>query len=710
MKKYFNSRRGAITIIVFLGLLVRIWAAFQLPIDYDEPVYLGVANDYAHILKNGNLSAILDYLDSREHPPLTKLLYGLAVWRIGDRPGFSDALLTSRMISVIFGTLAVWLMAVLDPVAGFLLAIQTYAVKYTSQAYLEAIPLFASLAALFFLLFSRARRDRWFWLSACALGLTAAGKYSYFPILVVILYVYFFEKKYRWQDLFLYLGVAVLTFLILDPAIWRNPPLYLYQSLAFHPQYAQGEHVAAVGYPWYQPLRWLSKSFPYEWHPNIFFYNPLEGLFSVDGIIFVLSLFGIYYQWRERRWVVVWILSGVIFLLIWPTKWPQYTLVVIPAFCLAASAALARIWRWVKSMEDNYGWFSTMIPAPTRIFWFVLSFLLIIGVVFTTMNAISLSTARRGWSHLTKSLTPLPSNQVNAMIHSSDGRMVLGTEAGLVFWQAAGSTDVQDQWLTLTTNNSGLPNNRVTALAEDDAGNLWVGTRAGLGRYDGDSWQVYRAADMGLSGDEIHDIQRDGSGRIWVASNGGIAMFDGSGWRSYTRMNSGLPADFVLSLATDSKQPGEVVYLGTDNGLAQFTPENSEWLQISPERFNARNGGISDLLVDSQGRLWVATLGNGLSVRENGSWKDYRLSNSGLPSNRVDLIAEGREGEYWVGASFPERPGGQLAQLRQGQWKTYRSIYSGYSGASSVTMAVDSLGRLWFGTQTGGVDIYKPPE
>ena len=99
------------------------------------------------------------------------------------------------MVSVIFGTLAVWLVAMVDPLAGGLLAIQTYAVKYTSQAYLEALPLFASLAALFALRRSMKKRDIWFWLSAGALGLTAAGKYSYFPIVVVLLYVYFREKN-----------------------------------------------------------------------------------------------------------------------------------------------------------------------------------------------------------------------------------------------------------------------------------------------------------------------------------------------------------------------------------------------------------------------------------------------------------------------------------------------------------------------------------
>ncbi len=710
MKKFFQSRRGAILIIVFIGLLVRLWAVFQLPIDYDEPVYLNAAADYARFLRNGDFQAILDYRENLEHPPLTKLMYGLAVAQVDERAGLSDALLSSRMISVLFGTLAVWLVAVFDPAAGFLLAIQTYAVKYTSQAYLEAVPLFASLAALFCLLFSKQRRDRWFWLSASALGLTAAGKYSYFPILVVILYVFLVDKKYRWRDLLLYLAVAAVTFLALDPAIWRSPLQSLVQSLAFHSQYAQGEHVQAVGYPWYQPFLWLSKSYPYQWHPGVFFYNPLEGIFSVDGIIFLLALFGIKSQWRERRWVVVWMLSGLIFLLLWPTKWPQYTLVVIPAFCLAASATLSHLWAWLKSIEDYYAWFSMMIPVPTRLFWFVLIFVLSAGTIFTIVNGVNLSSARRGWSHLTRDLSPLPSNQVNALIMGSDGRMILGTDAGLAIWEKAGSADLEDKWQVLTAKNSDLPNNRVTSLAEDPSGDLWIGTRAGLARFDGMTWQNYLAADFGLADDEVFDIQIDGQGRVWVATNAGMAMLDSTGWHAYNQANSDLPNELVLSLAVDSSQSEEVIYIGTGDGLAEYHPATDEWLAVTPERFNSKNGGVSDLLIDSQGRLWAATLGNGLSLRENNLWKDYRLSNSDLPSNRVDQIIESSDGTYWIGLSFPERPGGLLVQIMADKWKTYRGIYSGYSGSPAVAITRDPLGRIWFGTLSGGVDIYQPPE
>jgi hypothetical protein len=201
-----------------------VWAAWQLPVDFDEPIYLQAGYDYAERLSAGDWNGVIDYPGTSESPPLVKLLYGLVVLGLGPRASWETAMFASRLVSVAFGTLAVWLVALVDPLAGGLLAVQTLAVKYTGQAYLEALPQAMALLAVFALRRSQKERDGWFWLSAAALGLTAAGKYSYFPILVVILYVALDEKRYRMGGLTLYLGAAGLAFLAFDPALCTTRP------------------------------------------------------------------------------------------------------------------------------------------------------------------------------------------------------------------------------------------------------------------------------------------------------------------------------------------------------------------------------------------------------------------------------------------------------------------------------------------------------
>ena len=248
--------------IVLLSLLLRAWAALRLPLDYDEPVYLQAGFDYARSLSQGDLAGVIDYAENREHPALVKLLYGLVVLALGPESDWQVALYAARLLSALFGLLAALALALFDPLAGGLLAVHTMAVKYTSQVYLEALPLLASLVSVLALHRSARSRDRWFWLSALALGVTAASKFTYLPIVFVLLYLAIWEKRSRWSDLVLYFALSLAAFWLLNPTLWRDPVGRLADTLFFHARYSQGARVQLAGYPWYQPFYWISRSPP----------------------------------------------------------------------------------------------------------------------------------------------------------------------------------------------------------------------------------------------------------------------------------------------------------------------------------------------------------------------------------------------------------------------------------------------------------------
>lgn len=80
---------------------------------------------------------------------------------------------------------------------------------------------------------------------------------------------------------------------------------------------------------------------------------------------------GLKREWRERRWVVVWLVAGLLFLLVWPTKWPQYTLIVVPAICLTAGMTLLRAYRWVRQQNAYWDWFAQMRPELSWYVWMI---------------------------------------------------------------------------------------------------------------------------------------------------------------------------------------------------------------------------------------------------------------------------------------------------------------------------------------------------
>ena len=171
-----------------------------LPIDYDEDDYLGAAQRYAQYLAAGDVQGIVDYAYNYEHPPLTKLVYGLAILPLPAAPLLPEQSSTlppatrlpqphmrvARTVSAVLGALEVLALAFLNPLAGLFLAIHTWQIKYTSQIMLEPLPsLMSALAVLCYFKARGVQAERkrrslgWLILSGIALGLTAASKYTY---------------------------------------------------------------------------------------------------------------------------------------------------------------------------------------------------------------------------------------------------------------------------------------------------------------------------------------------------------------------------------------------------------------------------------------------------------------------------------------------------------------------------------------------------
>ncbi|MCS7251774.1 MAG: hypothetical protein NZ572_04995 [Thermoflexus sp.] len=305
---------------VGLGGWLRGQAAHWIPVEADEPLYLRVAYLYSRALCANDLLTVLRIQENLEHPPLVKLLYSVA-WPCGEQnPDLLIAIQRARWIAVIFGTLAAGVLAMLHPVGGILFAVHPTAVYYTSVAMLESVPVFlVALAALAACRSSRAG-DRWFWGFFIALCLAAASKYIYAPISIAFGFRHF--KRWGVRGWLVGLTTAMALFGVLNFPVWAALGSSGLQSFIYHLRYAQSSHVAQANLPWYQPIRWLTAS-------------PVELGILLAGIL------GWIEEIRRRSSVAGFSLSvAVIFLLIWPTKWPHYTLTAILPLCLTAASAL----------------------------------------------------------------------------------------------------------------------------------------------------------------------------------------------------------------------------------------------------------------------------------------------------------------------------------------------------------------------------------
>lgn len=379
-------------IIILIAFSLRLYAAITLPTDYDEPVYYSAARFYAKAIQHDHLERIPAEEYNYEHPTLAKLTYG-AVLSILPDDGFISGdvwqkfmfqepidqtedplrLFVLRLVSVIFGTLAVALLVVISPVAALALSVDTIAIKFTSVIYLEAIPIFFSLASVMLI----NEGTKWMrtndklnfklhWkevllilLSAICLGAAAACKYQYGIVgfAIVIFFAAWIircqpKEVKRYGILAGFCVVALTAFVLTDPYLYSNPIEKLSHSLGFSLDYKNGETVKEAAYPFYQPLVWLSHSVQAFVDREV---QPMpsrgnEFLFRLDTFIFILAIIGLPKLFKDQPLYFLWLILGLLFLLIWNTKWPQYTMLVIVPICFSASEGFTLIMKFIRSL------------------------------------------------------------------------------------------------------------------------------------------------------------------------------------------------------------------------------------------------------------------------------------------------------------------------------------------------------------------------
>jgi hypothetical protein len=332
-------------LVAFAALLLRWHAALTFPGEGDEGIYSRVAAHYAQAIHAGNLTEIATYDHAMGHPIFYELAYavGLLIRNSLGIP-LSD-LMTLRALSTGLGTLHVGLMTFINPIAGWFLATQTTQIKFTSLVYLEALPALAStIAVIGYERFRRTADQRWFYLSAIALGATGASKFIYVNAGLAIFLFLFWEQRRQPKTILLYVIIAGATFFALDPYLWSDPVGRLSEMLSFHAANTQGEYVKYVNRPWWYLFASLVESAKLYTYEQTF---PPPFYFVPDAIIFVLGILGISSLGRRGKIYVAWPGFGVLFMAFYPVKWEQYAMIIVTPMCWSAGAfvtdAFARV-------------------------------------------------------------------------------------------------------------------------------------------------------------------------------------------------------------------------------------------------------------------------------------------------------------------------------------------------------------------------------
>jgi ligand-binding sensor domain-containing protein/signal transduction histidine kinase/DNA-binding response OmpR family regulator len=365
--------------------------------------------------------------------------------------------------------------------------------------------------------------------------------------------------------------------------------------------------------------------------------------------------------------------------------------------------------------------------------------------------------------HLIDVESGLSNNYINSIEEDDIGRIWIATSDGLNRYDGAIFKHYK------TRDSIGLKNNNISQLYFDNnTQNLLLATDGGMNSYDlnFESFDPFHNTSDSLNS-VVNCFTRDSNGKLFMSylrSKDGLYVKDNSGgiqpyWKYYDRKEA-LTAIEISSLAL---QNDSILWIGTfhsglirfdlkQNRISRFTSENSTftnnisaiyidkteniWVGTKQGLFvlsehlkvlelNATDNfeqGLSDKSIlsineDNQGRIWIGTRNGGLNIlhksdflnkgQVNIKWYLPKTDGSSVFNRTVSCIKKDHNGNMWLGTSTGVNfvnPKDEPVKLVKHSITDSNSLSHDRIGA--LAQAKD--GKIWIGTDGGGLDLFDP--
>lgn len=279
-------------------------------------------------------------------------------------------------------------------------------------------------------------------------------------------------------------------------------------------------------------------------------------------------------------------------------------------------------------------------------------------------------------------------NQVYEIETDQSNTVWIGTRHGL-------ATFSSPPWPIYNTSSSAIPENYIKSIAIDRYGNKWMGSwdNAGLIKFDGSEWSVFQP-DEGTT-TFIDHVVVDTNNIKWISDMyHGIQSFNDTSWTYYNEVNSGLPDNFVRSIFADKDNN---IWVGLEYyGAAVF--DHSGWTYYDTSNTCMERNQVEDICIDEIGNAWFSVDWSTVIRISNSGCEVFNSTNSGLANNFVKRIIADHQGKIWFGMQQ-----GEISSYDGLNWSTYHLGPNGYYTVND--MAVDEANNLWVGTN--GAGLYK---
>lgn len=341
----------------------------------------------------------------------------------------------------------------------------------------------------------------------------------------------------------------------------------------------------------------------------------------------------------------------------------------------------------------------------------------------------------------------LSQSTAQSILLDHKGTLWIGTKSGLNSYTQEGIKT----YLHHSGDPHSLPSNYINHLTEDSLGNFWIATSKGLALYD-DEQDQFNTVNSSIIYSSV-----GGEGGMWFGSENAIHCYDYKSKELKTihiekEEGKGInPVDYRIQkmlyledgkILIGTRKKGIYLY---DCRIRQFTlliPSSQNLLtslyvtadhhiytafygdgfycydrtgkmlkHYTKENSGLKNNYVLDM-AEYNGNIWLATDGSGINLFTPRTFQFSQLQHivgdySSLPINSITLLYKDMKDNLWAGSVR-----GGIFSIKETYIKTYKEAIlnntNGLSEQSVISLYEEKDGKVWIGTDGGGINLYDP--
>ncbi len=273
----------------------------------------------------------------------------------------------------------------------------------------------------------------------------------------------------------------------------------------------------------------------------------------------------------------------------------------------------------------------------------------------------------------------LGGSRVNCMVTDSHGRLWVGTDAGIALWNGT-------RFKNATPTNSEAPAD-VEFLATAEDGGMWAVVNGGVRKAIDRRWilDVESLTNEFAGGLARITAQDDHRGGVWLYGYGrGLWHIAATGKLQMFGSESGFPKKHFRCFFEDREGN---LWLGLDSGLVRISERRFQTIDLGGQIMTKPARSVCE---DSQGTVWIGTLGDGLECWQGGTLTNLPVP-GGMGRENPFCVCPDAAGRLWVSAGAED--------LFVREHDEFKQVSPTIHGVKCIL--ADKSGWIWVGTKSG---------